>query len=84
MKKYTSIILVLFLAFAANAQNTQPIRIIMLGAHPDDCDQGGGGTAILLTAMGYKVKFVAVTNGDAGHQSSGGGVLAKRRMLGLA
>ena len=80
MKKYTSIILVLFLAFAANAQNTQPIRIIMLGAHPDDCDQGGGGTAILLTAMGYKVKFVAVTNGDAGHQSSGGGVLAKRRM----
>ena len=80
MKKCTSIILVLFLAFAANAQNTQPIRIIMLGAHPDDCDQGGGGTAILLTAMGYKVKFVAVTNGDAGHQSSGGGVLAKRRM----
>ena len=80
MKKYTSIILVLFLAFAANAQSTQPIRNMMLGAHPDDCDQGGGGTAILLTAMGYKVKFVSVTNGDAGHQSSGGGVLAKRRM----
>ena len=80
MKKYTSIILVLFLAFAANAQSTQPIRIMMLGAQPDDCDQGGGGTAILLTAMGYKVKFVSVTNGDAGHQSSGGGVLAKRRM----
>jgi LmbE family N-acetylglucosaminyl deacetylase len=30
--------------------------------------------------MGYKVKFVSVTNGDAGHQSQGGGVLAKRRM----
>jgi LmbE family N-acetylglucosaminyl deacetylase len=29
--------------------------------------------------MGHAVKFVAVTNGDAGHQSEGGGALAKRR-----
>ncbi|MEK6780817.1 MAG: PIG-L family deacetylase [Bacteroidota bacterium] len=62
-----------------NAQ-TQPIRIIMIGAHPDDCDGGGGGTAILLASMGHAVKFVSVTNGDAGHQTEGGGALAKRRM----
>lgn len=55
------------------------IRIIMIGAHPDDCDQDGGGTAILFAKMGYAVKFVAVTNGDAGHQDIGGGELAKRR-----
>ena len=46
------------------------IRIIMIGAHPDDCDQDGGGTAILFAKMGYAVKFVSVTNGDAGHQAS--------------
>ncbi len=53
--------------------------MIMIGAHPDDCDQDAGGTAILLSQLGYAVKFVAVTNGDAGHQSEGGGQLAKRR-----
>jgi LmbE family N-acetylglucosaminyl deacetylase len=59
---------------------TEPLRIIMIGAHPDDCDQKSGGTAILFSKMGHAVKFVSVTNGDAGHQSSGGGALAKRRM----
>ena len=29
--------------------------------------------------MGHPEKFVAVTNGDAGHQSEGGGALAKHR-----
>ena len=51
----------------------------MIGAHPDDCDQDGGGTAILLARMGYAVKFVSVTNGDAGHQTMKGKELAKRR-----
>lgn len=62
------------------AQNSdQPVRVIMIGAHPDDCDLDGGGTAILFTRLGCAVKFVSVTNGDAGHQSQGGGALAKRR-----
>lgn len=34
----------------------------------------------MWASMGYAVKFVSVTNGDAGHQTQGGGVLAKRRM----
>jgi len=65
--------------FAASAQNENKVRIIMIGAHPDDCDQDGGGTAILFAKMGYAVKFVSVTNGDAGHQTMGGKELAKRR-----
>jgi LmbE family N-acetylglucosaminyl deacetylase len=40
-----------------------------------------GGTAALWAAKGHAVKFVALTNGDAGHQSEGGGALAKRRRL---
>ncbi len=55
------------------------LRIIAFGAHPDDCDERFGGTALKLAAMGHAVKFVSVTNGDAGHQSQGGGALAKRR-----
>ncbi len=79
MKILMNMLLACCLTFAAVAQD-QPIRIIMFGAHPDDCDLGGGGTAILFSKLGHKVKFVSVTNGDAGHQSQGGGALAKRRM----
>jgi LmbE family N-acetylglucosaminyl deacetylase len=60
------------------SQNT-PLKIIMIGAHPDDCDIKGGGTAALFAEMGHQVKFISVTNGDAGHMEQGGGVLAKRR-----
>jgi LmbE family N-acetylglucosaminyl deacetylase len=55
------------------------IRVIAFGAHPDDCDIRAGGTAAKWAAMGHAVKFVAITNGDAGHQTEGGGALAKRR-----
>jgi LmbE family N-acetylglucosaminyl deacetylase len=55
------------------------LRVIAFGAHPDDCDIRAAGTAAKFAAMGHHVKFVAVTNGDAGHQSEGGGMLAKRR-----
>jgi LmbE family N-acetylglucosaminyl deacetylase len=56
-----------------------PLNIIAFGAHPDDCDIRAGGTAAKWAAAGHKVRFVAVTNGDAGHQSEGGGALAARR-----
>jgi len=52
----------------------------MIGAHPDDCDIKGGGAAALLSSLGYAVKFVAVTNGDAGHQTMKGTALARRRL----
>jgi len=73
----------LALALPAAAPRTAaaqtPLRIIVFGAHPDDCDMDAGGTAALWAARGHAVKFVALTNGDAGHQSEGGGALAKRR-----
>ncbi len=61
-----------------HAQN-DPLQIIVIGAHPDDCDISTGGTAALWASMGHQVKFLSLTNGDAGHQSMGGGALAKRR-----
>ena len=57
------------------------IRVIAFGAHPDDCDIRAAGTAALFAQLGHLVKFVSVTNGDAGHQTEGGGALAKRRRL---
>lgn len=57
----------------------QPLRIIVFGAHPDDCELDAGGTAALWAEQGHKVKFVAVTNGDIGHHEIAGGALARRR-----
>ncbi len=58
----------------------EPINVLVLGAHPDDCDGDAGGTAILFAQMGHHVKFVSMTNGDAGHYAMGGGELAKIRI----
>jgi LmbE family N-acetylglucosaminyl deacetylase len=75
-----SAILALLFAVALLAQDSDgKIRVIAFGAHPDDCDIRAAGTAALFAQMGHHVKFVAVTNGDAGHQNEGGGMLAKRR-----
>lgn len=65
---------------APTAAEQQPeINVIAIGAHPDDCDNRAGGVAAKYAALGHRVRFVAVTNGDAGHQTEGGGALAKRR-----
>lgn len=58
---------------------TEPLRIIAFGAHPDDAEFRLGGCALKWTALGHKVKFVSVTNGDIGHWNMAGGPLAIRR-----
>ena len=55
------------------------LRILVFGAHPDDCDIKAGGIAIKYAALGHNVRFVSVTNGDAGHHEIGGIELARRR-----
>lgn len=72
-------VLLLFSFFTAFSQERK-LNIIVFGAHPDDCDETTGGAAILWAKMGHHVKFVSLTNGDAGHQTMGGGELAKVRM----
>ncbi|MDF2440403.1 MAG: N-acetylglucosamine malate deacetylase 1 [Abditibacteriota bacterium] len=58
---------------------SENLRIIVFGAHPDDCDITCGGTAALWAERGYEVCFVSVTNGDAGHHIEAGAALARRR-----
>ena len=64
---------------AALAQRGTTLRIIGFGAHPDDCEIRAAGCAALWSSMGHAVKFVATTNGDAGHPVQGGAPLARRR-----
>lgn len=56
------------------------LHVIAFGAHPDDCDIRASGTAALFASLGHAVKFVSVTNGDAGHQSMKKKELAARRL----
>ena len=77
--KLLFIVLFAILLFQPGFSQDEPLNIIVFGAHPDDPDSRAGGSAILWAKMGYNVMFVALTNGDAGHQSMGGGALAKIR-----
>ena len=56
-----------------------PLRVLVIGAHPDDPDFCCGGAALLWAGQGHEVKFLSTTNGDTGHQAIGGIELARRR-----
>ncbi|MDZ7757962.1 PIG-L deacetylase family protein [Rhodohalobacter sp.] len=62
-----------------NTSDDTPLRVIAIFAHPDDADSKMGGTAAMMAQMGHEVKFLSLTNGDAGHHEEGGGFLGKRR-----
>ena len=78
MKKLL-ISLSLLLRVALIFAQDKPLNIVVLGAHPDDCEADAGGLAIMYANMGHRVKFVSLTNGDAGHFAKGGGALARIR-----
>lgn len=71
--------LLLIAALATGLAQEGKLRVIAIGAHPDDCDIRIGGTAARMAKAGHAVKFLSVTNGDAGHHEMGGGILARRR-----
>jgi LmbE family N-acetylglucosaminyl deacetylase len=57
----------------------EKLRILVFGAHPDDCDIKAGGIALLYAERGHAVRFVSTTNGATGHHEIGGIELAHRR-----
>src|ERR671925_810852 len=51
----------------AISQMSDPIsRVLIITAHPDDCEFGAGGTAAKMVKEGKDVALVVVTNGDKG------------------
>ncbi|MDR0431243.1 MAG: PIG-L family deacetylase [Tannerellaceae bacterium] len=68
MKQISKAFIILILtAISSVSVHAEPVRVIMFGAHPDDCEFYAGGTAALFAQMGHKVKFVSLTNGNKGH-----------------
>lgn len=59
----------------------EALRLLIIGAHPDDADFAAGGLAALYRQAGHVVHMVSVTNGDAGHHIEPGVTLARRRKL---
>jgi len=55
------------------------LRILGIGAHPDDCELSCGGTAALWSRQGHEVTFLSVTNGQSGHHGASGVQLIARR-----
>ena len=55
------------------------LRVLVIGAHPDDCEYKVGGLAAKFRRNGHKVTFVSMTNGDAGHHVMSSDSLAERR-----
>jgi N-acetylglucosamine malate deacetylase 1 len=54
-------------------------RLLVIGAHPDDCEYKAGGLAAMYAARGFAVKFVSVTNGESGHHRLRGEELVRIR-----
>ena len=58
---------------------SEPLSVLAIGAHPDDCDMKMGGTACLYTDRGHEVQFLSMTDGGAGHHELAGSKLVQRR-----
>ncbi len=74
------VIVALVTVVVVGAEEDGKLRIIVFGAHPDDCEGRAGGVAAMWAAQGHHVKFVSATNGDIGHAEMAGGALARRRI----
>jgi LmbE family N-acetylglucosaminyl deacetylase len=64
--------------FGLAQSDDMQLRILVIGAHPDDPEKVGG-TMAMFVGMGHKVRLVSLTSGNAGHFEMGGGPLAQRR-----
>jgi len=56
-----------------------PLKVIVIAAHPDEAEMYAGGTVRRLADRGAAVKFMSLTNGDAGHYAMERIPLKRRR-----
>ncbi len=60
-------------------QLPETLRILCIGAHPDDCEVRVGGTAARWRDRGHSVTLLSVTNGQSGHHEMAAPHLIARR-----
>lgn len=58
---------VLVLLYSNDVYSQAKLNVLIIGAHPDDCEIGAGGLAALYIKNGHRVKFVSMTDGEKGH-----------------
>jgi LmbE family N-acetylglucosaminyl deacetylase len=68
------------IARRAPARKGGKLRILVIGAHPDDCEFKCSGVGALWARQGHTVRFVSATNGGTGHHRIGGIELVRRRI----
>jgi LmbE family N-acetylglucosaminyl deacetylase len=59
--------------------SSAPLRLLILGAHPDDAEFHAGGLILHYVRAGHVVKMVSATDGGAGHQTLSGPPLTEIR-----
>ena len=59
--------------------NEKQLKILMIGAHLDDNEWWGAGTALHYLDRGHRVRFLSVCNGCGGHHELSPEAIAKRR-----
>ena len=79
MKRFFVSTFVLFFVLILTVSAQESLKVVIIGAHPDDCEFRASGTAALYVQMGHKVKFVSLTNGNRGHYEMESATLAARR-----
>ncbi len=76
--KFICLLAILFSTHFLQAQSPK-LKVMMVFAHPDEGEVYAGGITALYTQLGHQVKYVSLTNGDAGHFSMKPDELVKRR-----
>lgn len=76
----------LFLIFTSTLTRTlsaasipEKLNVMVIFAHPDEGEIYAGGISAIYAKLGHSVKFLSLTNGDAGHWKMDPESLAKRR-----
>lgn len=72
-------LLVLLLTSQFIQAQSPKLKVMMVFAHPDEGEVYAGGITALYTQLGHEVKYLSLTNGDAGHFSMKPDELAQRR-----
>ncbi len=72
-------IIIAILAMPVLCQSQEKLKVLVIFAHPDEGEIYAGGITALYTQLGHEVKFMSLTNGDAGHYAMEPEELAKRR-----
>lgn len=55
------------------------MKMLIIGAHPDDCEIDCGGLAAKYIAAGHQVRFLSVCDGSGGHHELNRNEIAARR-----